>query len=206
MIQLGYNVFDIREPKDKIEMYDDYLGQSGIKRLISLAQSEDVGVIAMKVLKVGGKRQNLENYRTATSSIFQAMLKWALENGNVSSAVTEMLTFDQLDEDLAVVGQRFSAKERKTLLRYVVENSEDYCHLCGLCENHCPGRIKTTSILHSLAYYDSYGKIAMAKKAYSRLKPFQTAGSCQNCRTCERVCPYGVSVHRRIREADYYLG
>ena len=205
MIQLGYNVFDLQETKGETEIYDDYLGQSGIKRLIALAHSKDVGVIAMKTLKVGGKRQNLENYRTGTTSIFQAMLKWALENEQVSSVVTEMLTFDQLEEDLAVVDQGLSTKERKTLLRYVFENSADYCHLCGLCESHCPNRIKTTFILHCLAYYESYGKISTAKKAYSRLKPLQTASSCQNCGTCERVCPYGVSVHRRIRDADYYL-
>lgn len=205
MIQLGYNIFDQREVKEGAEIYDDYLGKSGIRRLIALAQSKDVGVIAMKTLKIGGKRQNLEKHKTGTISIFQAMLKWALENEDVSSVVTEMLTFDQLEEDLAVVGQSLSAEERKTLVRFVLENSEDYCHWCGLCESHCPSRIKTTTILHCLAYYESYRKISAAKKAYSRLKPSQTASSCQDCGTCESVCPYSVSVRRRIREADYYL-
>lgn len=205
MVQLGYNVFDLRETEEGVEVYDDYLGRSGMRRLIALAESKDIGVIAMKTLKVGGKRQNLEKYRTGTTSIFQAMLKWVLENEDVSSVVTEMLTFDQLEEDLAVVGQSLSAEERKILVRYVLENSENYCHWCGLCESHCPSRIKTTAILHCLTYYESYGKILAAKKAYSRLKPSQTASSCQKCGTCENLCPYGVSVRQRIREADYYL-
>lgn len=205
MIQLGYNIFDIQEPKGEIEIYDDYLGTSGIRRLLALAKSKDVGVIAMKTLKVGGKRQNLEKYETGTTSIFQAMLKWVLENKNVSSAVTEMLTFNQLEEDLAVVGQSLSQKERKSLYRYVLENSKDYCHLCGLCESHCPRRIKTTSILHCLTYYESYRKVSLARKVYSRLNPAQIAVSCQNCGECEKVCPYGVSIRKRIKEAHETL-
>lgn len=205
MIQLGYNVFDIQEPKGEIEIYYDYLGVSGIRRLIALAKSKDVGVIAMKTLKVGGKRQNLEKFETGTTSIFQAMLKWVLENRNISSVVTEMLTFGQMEEDLAVVGQSLSEKERKSLFRYVLENSKDYCHLCGLCESRCPNHIKTTFILHCLAYYESYRKVSLARKAYSRMNPAQIAVSCQNCGECEKVCPYGISIRKRIREAHETL-
>jgi aryl-alcohol dehydrogenase-like predicted oxidoreductase len=63
-----------------------------------------VGIIAMKTLKVGGRRQNLRKYRPGTASIYQAMLRWVLENKNIASAVTEMLNYEQLEEDLSVVG------------------------------------------------------------------------------------------------------
>jgi len=136
MVQLGYNVFDIQETQTKVEVYDDYLGESRIRELLALAKAKDVGVIAMKTLKVGGKRQNLEKYKTGTISIFQAMLKWVLADKNVSSAVTEMLTFNQLEEDLAVVGSTLSRQEKISLVRYVLENSDNYCHFCGLCQSH----------------------------------------------------------------------
>ena len=205
MVQLGYNVFDIQETEEDIETYDDYLGQSGIRRLLALAKSKDVGIIAMKTLKVGGKRQNLEKYKTGTTTIYQAMLKWALENKNLTSAIIEMLTFEQLEEDLGVIGEPLSERERRTLYRYVAENSRDYCHMCGLCQANCPSRIKTTSILRYLAYYESYNKISLAKQAYSRLKPAQTASSCQNCGECEGICPYEVSIRKKIREANIIL-
>ena len=205
MIQLGYNVFDIQETKEDIETYDDYLGQSGIRHLLALANSKDIGIIAMKTLKVGGRRQNLEKYKTGETTIYQAMLKWALENKNLTSAVIEMLTWEQLEEDLGVIGESLSEMERKNLFRYVAENSEDYCHMCGECQANCPSRIKTTSILRYLTYYENYEKIAMAKKAYSRLKQAQTAAACQDCGECERVCPYGVSIRKRIREAHTVL-
>ncbi|TEU07173.1 MAG: 4Fe-4S dicluster domain-containing protein [Candidatus Aminicenantes bacterium] len=206
MIQLGYNVFDIQESEKEIQTYEDYLGAGGIRRLIALAKSNDVGIIAMKTLKVGGKRQNLDKYKTGTTSIYQAMLKWALENRDISSVVTEMLTFDQLEEDLGVIGKPLTEGERKNLFRHVVENSKDYCHMCGLCRKSCPSRIETPSILRFLAYHEGYGKIGLAKEAYSRLKPAQTASACKNCGECENACPYGVPVRNKIREAHFLLG
>ncbi len=206
MIQLGYNVFDITDTEKDYEVYDDYLGQSGIRRLIALAKSKDVGIIAMKTLKIGGRRQNVKKYKTGNTTLYQAMLKWVLENKNIASAVIEMLTFEQLEEDLAVEGQSLSGMERKNLFRYVAENSKDYCHMCGFCQAKCPSRLKTTSILRYLAYHESYRKISLARQAYSQLKPSQNASFCQNCGECERVCPYGVAVRKKIKEAHLLLG
>jgi hypothetical protein len=206
MIQLGYNVFDIQESEKNIEAYDDYLGASGTRKLIHLAASKDVGIIAMKTLKVGGKRQNLEKYKTGDTSIFQAMLKWALENQEISSVVTEILTFQQMEEDLAVAGQPLSEEERKTLYSFVAQNLKDYCHMCGLCQENCPGGVLTTEILRCLTYFESYGKAVEARQAYSCLASRATVESCRRCGICEETCPYVVSVRRRIKEAHTLLG
>jgi len=206
MVQLGYNVFDIQETEKEVQTYDYYLGASGIKHLISLAKSNDVGIIAMKTLKVGGKRQDLEKFKTGTTSLYQAMLKWALENRDISAVVTEMLTYEQLEEDLAVVGKSLSEKERKNLMRFVAQRSKDYCHMCGLCQSACPSGIKTTSILRFLAYYEGYDKTELAKKSYSRLKSSQNASACKSCGECEKSCPYGVSVRNKIREVHNLFG
>ncbi len=206
MVQLGYNVFDIQRTEKEIQTYDDYLGASGTRRLIKLAHSKDVGIIAMKTLKIGGRRQNLEKYKTGETTIYQAMLKWALENKEISSVVIEMLTFDQLEEDLGVIGKSLTEGERRNLFCHVAENSQNYCHMCGLCRKSCPSHIETTSILRFLAYHEGYGKTGLAKESYSRLSPSQTASACISCRECERVCPYGVPVRDKIREAHFFLG
>ncbi len=206
MVQLGYNVFDIQDTEKDIETYDDYLGASGTKRLISFAKSKDVGIIAMKTLKVGGRRQNLQKYKTGDTSIFQAMLKWALENQDISSVVIEILTFQQMEEDLAVPGQPLSTEERKTLYRFVARNLKDYCHMCGLCQKNCSSGILTTTILRYLSYFESYGKTTAANQAYALLPRKATAESCQDCGKCEASCPYGVSIRRRIKEAHTLFG
>ncbi len=207
MVQLGYNVFDIEETDEEqdIETYDDYLGTSGIRQLISLARSEDVGIIAMKTLKVAGRRQKLEKYKMDGNSIFQIMLKWALSNPNIASAVIEMLTFEQMEEDLAVVHYPLTAREQSILYRYVAENAKEYCHMCGQCESHCPEGVKTTAILRYLAYYEGYEKYERAKKDYNSLRPGERTSSCQNCGLCERRCPYGIAIRQKIQYAHTLL-
>lgn len=207
VVQLGYNIFDIEEPSPSrdVETYEDYLGASRTRDLIRHAAGRGVGVIAMKTLKVGGRRQNLERYRTGDISLFQAMLKWALEEKAVSSVVTEMLNHREMEEDLAMVGAPLSDEERTNLFRHVAENGRDYCRFCGRCQADCPAGIVTADILRCLAYYESYGKNAAARTHYSALGPAVTAPACRDCGHCESLCPFGVRVRARIREAHLIL-
>jgi predicted aldo/keto reductase-like oxidoreductase len=205
MVQVGYNVFDIQEAALDVETYPDYLRSSGIRELLDFAHSRDVGIIAMKTLKVGGRRQNLENYRTGSASLFQAMLKWVLANERVASAVTEILNRQQMEEDLGAVKTRLSEAEMRTLARYVDENGLDYCHACGACRRACPSGVATTAILHALAYHESYAKTRRAREAYAALEPSEKATGCSACGTCDEACPYGVKVRARIREAGRSL-
>jgi predicted aldo/keto reductase-like oxidoreductase len=205
MVQVGYNVFDIQETSGEVETYPDYLGASGLRGLLALAHSRDVGIIAMKTLKVGGRRQDLEKYRTGSASIFQAMLKWVLEDSRVASAVTEILNERHMEEDLGAAGTRLSGAEERTLTRFVRENGKDYCHGCARCRRACPSGVDTTAILHALAYEQSYGKSKRARAAYAAIGPEEAASACRDCGACERSCPYGVAVRSRIREAGRLL-
>ena len=153
MVQVGYNVFDIPETETgEVETYPDYLGRSGIRPLLELAHGRGVGVIAMKTLKVGGRRQDLGKYRTGAASIYQAMLKWVLDDARVASAVTEILNRQQMEEDLGAAGAKLSIPEQATLARYVRENAAGYCHGCARCRRACPAGVDTTGILRALAY------------------------------------------------------
>jgi len=205
MVQVGYNIFDIEEPSQDVETYDDYLGVSRMRDLIGYAAGREVGVVAMKTLKVGGRRQNLDRYRTGTSSLFQAMLKWVLEDRHVSSAVTEILNREQMEDDLAVPGKAMTPEERSALWLHVAENGRDYCRLCGRCRERCPSHLATTDILRLLAYHESYGKTAAARSAYSELSPAETALACRDCGSCEKACPYGVRIRAGIRKAQAAL-
>ncbi len=205
VIQIGYNVFDIEESAQEVETYDDYLGISRTRDLIRSAAGRDVGIIAMKTLKVGGRRQNLEKYRTGETSLFQAMLKWVLEEKAVSSAVTEIMNRREMEEDLAVPGAPLEAEERAGLFRHVAEYGNGTCRLCGRCQAGCPSGIAGTDILRCLAYFESYGKAAAARRQYGDLPLEQTARACRDCGRCERRCPFGVRVRERIHEAHRIL-
>jgi predicted aldo/keto reductase-like oxidoreductase len=205
MVQVGYNVFDIEEPSQDVETYDDYLGVSRMRDLIRYAASHEVGVVAMKTLKVGGRRQNLDRYRAGTTSLFQAMLKWVLEDRHVSSAVTEMLNRQQMEEDLAAAGAALTSEEKSALWLHVAENGRDYCRLCGRCREHCPSCIATSDILRLLAYHESYGKTTAARTGYSVFAPAETALACRDCGACEKACPYGVRIRASLKKAHAAL-
>ena len=205
VVQVGYNVFDIEEPSQDVEAYDDYLGVSRMRDLIGMAAEHNIGVIAMKTLKVGGRRQNLDRYRAGTTSVFQAMLKWVLEDRRVASAVTEILNRQQMEEDLAAAGTPLTSQERAALWLHVAENGRDYCRLCARCRRSCPSRLATTEILRLLAYHESYGKTDAARAAYAALAPEETAPACRDCGSCEKACPYGVRIREGLRRAHSIL-
>jgi predicted aldo/keto reductase-like oxidoreductase len=205
VVQVGFNVFDIQEPGRPVETYPDYLGTSGMRALLELAHAKDVGIVAMKTLKVGGRRQDLEKYRTGAASLYQAMLKWVLDDTHVASAVTEILNRQQMDEDLGAAGAKLAAAERATLVRYVRENGADYCHGCAGCRRACPEGIDTTAILHALAYRESYGKTERARDLLASLESGEKASACRDCGACEKACPYGVAVRSRVTKARLVL-
>ncbi|HEX2694985.1 MAG TPA: 4Fe-4S dicluster domain-containing protein, partial [Acidobacteriota bacterium] len=202
MVQVGYNVFDIQETEKDVRTYGDYLGESGVRRLIDLAAAKDVGVTAMKVLKVGGRRQDLAGTVTGGATLFQAMLKWALADDRVAAVVTEILNESQMEEDLAVVGRPLTAADRRVLHDHVAANARGYCHFCGLCQAACPAGVRTADISRCLAYAESYGKTERARSEFREIPEERGARACGDCGACERACPYGLSVRGRTRRAS----
>jgi hypothetical protein len=203
MVQVGYNVFDLQETEKEVKTYGDYLGESGIRKLIDLCRSKDVGVTAMKVLKVGGRRQDLASYRTEGTSLFQAMLKWALENESLASVVTEILNDSQMDEDLGALDKPLTGSARRMLHAHVAANAGDYCHFCGLCRTACPAGVPTAAASRGLVYAESYDKPDRAREELAGIRASLLA--CSDCGACERVCPYGLAVRERTRRADHTI-
>ncbi len=206
MVQLGYNVFDIQETEKDVKTYGDYAGESGIGALIERAHGRGVGVIAMKVLKVGGRRQDLAAIQTGGISLIQAMLKWALANEKLTAVVTEILNYEQMEDDLNAIGRPPTAAERATLFAHLSASKKDFCHMCGLCRAVCPAGIRTTDILRALAYAESYGKDQRARREYGEIPSGKSAPACRDCGACENVCPYGLPLRQKIRRAEALLG
>ncbi len=196
MVQIGYNVFDIQETAKEVKTYSDYLGQSGLGRLIDLCHSKDVGVTGMKVLKVGGRRQELA---PGGPPLIPAMLKWALANNKLAAVVTEIMNEREMEEDLGAVGRPLAGAEKARLEEHVAANAGAYCHSCGLCQAACPAAVPTARASRALAYADSYRKNGRARAEAAFLKT--AAVRCRDCGACERACPYGLSVRERTLRA-----
>lgn len=203
VINIAYNAFSGgRLEKDKI--YKDYLQKSGIEQLINLAKKQDVGVVAMKTM-AGGSRQELAEYRSWGVSLPQAKLKWVLENKYVSTAISEMVTFDILEENLAVCGSLLSADERTALSHHVTSQKSRTCQGCSKCLTKCPLNIAIPDILRYANYHKAYGKITMAKEKYHRLSAKNNYLGCDNCGNCNTACPNNLPIVKMLQTAHKLL-
>ncbi|MCP5103160.1 MAG: hypothetical protein GY950_07270 [bacterium] len=203
IVTVGYNAFSGSLVKEG-GVYGDYLQKSGIEQLINLAKTHDVGVVAMKTM-AGGDRQDLSKYREKGISLPQAKLKWALENKHVAAVISEMLTFDILEENLAVSGSSLSAKERTALADHVVSVSSACCRMCGQCTKECPCGIAIPDILRYALYNTGHGKTVHARNKYRSLPVECGYTNCNDCGRCSTVCPNRLPVPQLLQSAHRLL-
>jgi predicted aldo/keto reductase-like oxidoreductase len=203
MITVAYSAFSGRLVKED-GVYEDYLHRSGIEQLINLAKKHDVGVIAMKTM-AGGNRQDLAKYREEGISLPQAKLKWVLENQDVTAALSELLTFDILEENLAANGSPLTPKERMALIEHVTGFSSKYCRMCGQCTKGCPLKIAIPDILRYALYYTDHGKTTLAKNKYKNLPVEYSYNNCNHCGRCLKACPNKLPILQMLQSAHQIL-
>ena len=203
MITVAYSAFSGRLVKED-GVYEDYLQRSGIEQLIHLAKKHDVGVIAMKTM-AGGNRQDLAKYREEGISLPQAKLKWVLENQGVTAALSELLTFDILEENLAASGSPLTTNERMALIEHVSGFSSKYCRMCGQCTKECPLKIAVPDILRYALYYTDHGKTTLAKNKYKNLPVEYSYNNCNHCGRCLNACPNKLPIPQMLQSAHQIL-
>jgi len=203
MITVAYSAFSGSLVKED-GVYQDYLHRSGIEQLINLAKQHDVGVIAMKTM-AGGNRQDLAKYRKEGISLPQAKLKWVLENQNVTAALSELVTFDILEENLAASGSPLTPKERMVLIEHVTGFSSKYCRMCGQCTKVCPLKIAVPDILRYALYYTDHGKTTLAKNKYKNLPVEYSYNNCNLCGRCLKACPNKLPIIQMLQSAHQLL-
>jgi len=203
VITVAYNVYSMK-PKENPPVYDNLLAHIGVENILALAKEHDVGVVAMKSM-AGGAQQNLASFKKEGITMPQAKIKWVLQNDAVGTVISEMITFDILEENLSVSGSALSRKEGEILEKYVKDTSGDYCRMCGTCHSNCPAGVAIPDILRYAMYHEGYGKPVMAQTMYRMLPVHNTFHGCKGCGTCEAVCPYGLRVVQKLGHAHHLL-
>lgn len=167
----------------------------GLSAAIRDAGAAGIGVIAMKT-QAGG-------YEVPDSALspHQAALAWVLENPGVALAIPGMVSFAQVDENLAARGMRLGWSGRKTLSLYSRAIADRHCGLCGHCAGACPRGVDVQGVLRSLTYLEGYGRVDLARDSYRGLGPGRTAAACLSCAGCVVSCPLKLEVDRLARRA-----
>lgn len=181
-------------------------------RAIEAARGAGLGIVAMKVLAGGfarigrGDRLYGVNPEALTSTLkkpgaMQAAIKWSLANKSVDTAIVCMTDNDQLEENFAAMGARFSEADKGLLAAQLAAISPLYCRMCGTCTGACPQGVQVADKLRILAYADGYGQFGLARERYQEL----AETSCAGCGSCAVRCPNGVDVPGRLRRAEEML-
>ena len=157
------------------------------------AREKGIGIMAMKSL------QGLNGTDLQT-----AYVKKLLANPAVTTINKAFTNHDLFTMFYKAVGDTLSAEEDMRLYRYARENRRNTCLMCGSCERACPKGIGISTLLRAKLYYHDQLRDRETAAAAARDLPADRRhdGVCLSCRTCESVCPNGIAIVDRLREAS----
>jgi len=153
---------------------------------VAKAHAAGIGIIAMKTQL--GDFPNPEGGLTP----HQAALKWVLENEHVTCAVPGTRDFQQLDQNLAVMGQRLGYFEGRELERYAAATSGLLCTDCGTCEGACPNGVDIRDVRRCAMYLEGYRDPGLARENYRQVA--LNARPCADCTECAVLCTAGAAL------------
>ncbi len=191
----------------------------GVERVIKLAKEKDVGVIIIKPMtgnfipywakqtsepEIQEIMKKLRDY--GPQNLYQAMIKWIIQNPNVTACAVGMDTVQQVVEDVeAVTSFEITAHQEELLELYAGVADKDYCRLCTTCVPHCTKGIPVPDILRFRMYYNNYGWGDYAKSLYNELPDYQKVTQCDDCGMCESHCPHQLKIVEKLQEAHSIL-
>ena len=160
---------------------------------IQYAAESGLGIIAMKTM--AGVYWDKERTKPINAT---AALKWALQNKNVHTTVPDCSTYDQLDQDLAIMANLELTEEEKQDLKPPSEDLSSglYCQQCNKCISQCPESMDIPTIMRSYMYAYGYRNLEFARKTLcsTGLHSFP----CNDCSNCTVNCQMGFDVRSKI--------
>ena len=153
--------------------------------LLPLCEKMGVGVIAMKATYRGAMKDHAACYRYTLSQPVAA----TVPAGRI----------EEIEEaiEIASAFQPLSIAEQQTLWL----NAPDLAGVCRQCHNclPCPAGVDIPYIFALEGFGQRY-RPRQAADIYSRLSV--KAKTCDGCGACEKRCPYGVEIARRMKAMD----
>jgi predicted aldo/keto reductase-like oxidoreductase len=158
------------------------------------AVKKGMGIVAMKTIAGASGQKSGQPFNT------DAALKWVLNNQNISSIVSGMKSLEELQKNIAMLGNlKISDQEMKELSLASTGNSTGlYCQQCRECVPQCPMNLEIPTIMRSYMY--AYGYKEM-EHAWHTLKEAGVNGNpCSNCEECNIRCRSGFNIREKIAD------
>ena len=168
---------------------------------IAYAVNAGVGIIGMKAQS--GAYWDKEQTQPINSD---AALKWVLQNENVTTVVSGMTNFNELEKNIALMKNELKPTEQELKDLRLASNdgpSELWCKQCRQCTIQCTKNLDIPTIMRSYMYAYGYHNL---QKARATLDEASLSGlSCTDCSTCNIQCTAGFDVRRKITDISRLL-
>lgn len=166
-----------------------------VEKAMAEAAKAGIGIVAMKT-QAGvfwdRERQHQINMKAA--------LKWVLRNENVHTTIPGITAFDQLEENLSVMGElKLTPKEEEDLkLGQKLGMSGLYCRQCNSCLAQCGRGLEIPTLMRSYMYAYGYRNLSLAKEAVESIDLSDIP--CRSCRSCRIDCTMGFDIKNKVED------
>ncbi|MFH8086739.1 MAG: aldo/keto reductase [Candidatus Aenigmatarchaeota archaeon] len=179
------------------------IGAHETEKLFDYTKKYKVGVIAIRPLGGGilidrNKKVQFMNVRNA--------LRYVISNPNISSALVGVSSAQHMRENIeAIKSDHISPSERRKIEKKVEEflgkNFCRGCLACMPCKLH-GWKFPIDQFLRMEVFYFKYG----IKGVESEYKEGLSVSTCKKCGECERNCPYGVNIIKKLERLAKIFG
>ncbi len=163
-----------------------------LRRAVAEAAGAGIGIVAMKTQ--AGAYWDKEKQQPIN---MKAALKWVLNDANVTTAIPGMTTFDQLEEDLAVMADLTLTDRELEDLRLNAQAGL-YCQHCYQCLPDCRQNLPVPEIMRSYMYAYGYRNPGLARDLLQELE--LPSSPCRDCASCPVRCTKGFDVTARVKD------
>jgi len=164
--------------------------RESVDAAIEYAAKKGMGIVAMKT------SSGVADKKSGGAFNSDAVMKWALQNENISSVVSGMTSLEQLQKNLSMVSNLQLSDQERNYLETAMTEPGLYCQQCKTCLPQCPHSINIPAVMRSYMYAYGYKNLAQARHMLdiSELR----GNPCENCQTCNVRCISGFDIKNKI--------
>jgi predicted aldo/keto reductase-like oxidoreductase len=166
-----------------------------LKDAINYGAKAGLGLIAMKTMAGGF----WDEQRTQPINS-RAALKWVFQNENIHTLMAGMTTFEELQNNLALINDlKMSDEEMKDLKLANTGSSKGlYCLQCRTCSGQCPHDLDIPTLMRSYMYAYGYRNIDHAQQTLNLAD--LPVHACDACEVCRVNCRAGFNIKKKIQD------
>jgi predicted aldo/keto reductase-like oxidoreductase len=185
-----------------VQMMYNFTSPANYEPALQKLHDAGVGLIAMKVMARARGRRGGPPQPPRPANFAPAALKWAINKQFIATTVPSMTDNDQLEQNFAVMSQRFTDDDARILVARLEEVSPYFCRMCGQCIGKCPKGLPVSDMVRFAMYADGYGQYPLGRENFLKMPPEQRQIRCSDCATCTVRCPNGVRVAQQLMRAQ----